>query len=160
MNRPSAADALREAVQAATPRLLALTEAEAGARPARGGWSRKELLGHLIDSASNNHQRFVRARFQDELVFPGYEQDEWVAAQRCGERPWRELVELWCSFNLHLAHVMETTPEGERLRPRARHNLHRIAWRKLPESEPATLEYFMHDYVGHLRHHLRQAGVD
>ena len=72
---------LRERVERAAQLLRSVSEAEAARQPAPGKWSKKEILGHLVDSASNNHQRFVRARFQDELVFPGYEQDDWVAAE-------------------------------------------------------------------------------
>ena len=110
----------------------------------------------MIDSASNNHQRFVRAQFTDHLVFPGYEQESWVRAQGYKEESWPLLVELWRSFNLHLAHVMQNSPEAARLASRDRHNLDQIGWVKVGEGEPATLEYLMRDYVGHLKNHLRQ----
>jgi len=150
------ADRLRRALDAAVPRLLAIADAAAARRPAPGKWSPKEVIGHLVDSASNNHQRFVRARFGPDLVFPGYAQDEWVAAQRYAEAPWRELVELWRAFNLHMARVIETTPPDVADRPRARHNLHEIGWNKVAATEPATLAGLMADYVAHLEHHLRQ----
>jgi hypothetical protein len=152
----SVEERLREVVEAATPRLLALPEPEAARAPAAGKWSPKQVLGHLVDSASNNHQRFVRAQSTDDLVFPGYRQEEWVAAQRYQDAPWGELVALWRLFNLHLARVMEAAPLAVRQRPRRRHNLHELAWRPVPESEATTLEYFMRDYVGHLEHHLAQ----
>jgi hypothetical protein len=147
---------LREAIGSVTPRLLALSEAEASRRPAPGKWSPKQVIGHLIDSASNNHQRFVRAGFTEDLVFPGYQQEAWVEAQRYGSAPWAELVGLWSNFNLHLARVIEATPVEVRQRPRARHNLHELAWKAVPQNEPATLEYFMRDYVDHLEHHIAQ----
>lgn len=136
--------------------LLAISEADSARRPARGKWSAKEIVGHLIDSASNNHQRFVRALFQDDLVFAGYDQDAWVSAQRYQEAPWPALVELWRAYNRHLARVMAATPEATRLRPHRRHTFDQIAWQTVPEDEPATLDYFMRDYVAHLRHHLGQ----
>jgi hypothetical protein len=148
--------ALREVVDAAAPRLLSLSEAESSRRRGPDKWSPKEVLGHLIDSASNNHQRFVRAQFTEDLVFPGYAQEAWVAAQRYATAPWPELVELWRLFNLHLARVVEAVPAPVRQQPRARHNLHEIAWKTVPQDQPATLEYFMRDYVGHLRHHIAQ----
>jgi hypothetical protein len=123
---------------------------------APGKWSPKEIIGHLIDSAANNHQRFVRAQFTDELVFPGYEQVEWVSTQRYRDRPWSDLVSLWRQYNLHLAHVMSSVPVEIRKKPRTKHNLHQLAWKAVPQSEPVTLEYFMRDYVGHLRNHLDQ----
>lgn len=137
-------------------RLLAISEEDSMHRPAPGKWSAKEIVGHLIDSASNNHQRFVRAQFQDDLIFPGYDQDAWVVAQGYQEASWPDLVALWRTFNLHLAHVMASVSEEARTRMRTRHNLHQIAWQTVPEDQPTTLDYFMRDYVGHLRHHLLQ----
>lgn len=147
---------LRDLVERSAPLLRALDDAATAARPAPAKWSPREIIGHLIDSASNNHQRFVRARFRDDLVFDGYAQDEWVAAQRYQDADWPELVALWRSFNLHLARVMEAVPDHIRFREHTRHNLDRIAWVPVPADRPATLDYFMCDYVGHLKHHLRQ----
>jgi len=150
-------DELRRTVETARVRLQSIPDAQSAARPAPGKWSRKEIIGHLIDSAANNHQRFVRASFQDALVFPGYDQDEWVRAQRYQDARWARLIDLWATYNLHVAHVMESIPAQVRERPRTRHNLHEIAWRTVPESQPTTLDAFMRDYVGHLKHHIDQA---
>ena len=143
-------------VEHAAPRLLALDDAANTRRPAPGKWSPREIVGHLVDSASNNHQRFVRAQLQDDLIFPGYAQDDWVAAQRYEDASWRELVELWAAFNRHLGRVMTVMPDDVRLRPRPGHNLHEIAFRAVQQDQPATLDYFMRDYVEHLEHHLHQ----
>ena len=146
----------RRTIEEAAERLLLISEEESEAPKAEGKWSAKEIIGHLIDSASNNHQRFVRAQFQDDLVFPGYEQEAWIQAQQYNRQSWPLLVQLWKSFNLHLAHVMEHAPEQARRMPRAKHNLHQIAWQTVGAEEPTTLEYFMRDYIGHLKNHLRQ----
>jgi hypothetical protein len=114
------------------------------------------VVGHLIDSASNNHQRFVRASLQDDLVFSGYAQNKWVEGQRYPEAAWADLITLWAAFNRHLAHVMAATPEAVRVRVHERHNLNEIAFRPPETKAQATLEYFMADYVDHLEHHLRQ----
>jgi DinB superfamily len=158
MSTLAVAERLRTSVARAARKLGALSESEAARPRAPGKWSPKEVLGHLVDSASNNHQRFVRAHFQEDLVFPGYEQDDWVAVERWQQRPWLETLELWRLFNLHLAHVIESTPAELAQRVHTRHNLHLRAWRSIAESEPATLEWFMEDYVLHLEHHLVQAG--
>jgi hypothetical protein len=150
--QPYVADLLAT-VADARPR-LALPDAATRVRP--GKWSPRELLGYLIDSAANNHQRFVRARFQSDLVFAGYDQDDWVSAQRYQESPWPELVELWSAYNAHLARVMAGVPDEVRLHPHRHHNLDALAWRPVPAGTPATLDYFMADYVGHCRHHLEQ----
>ena len=147
---------LLNTIDAAVPRLSALDAERNAARPAAGKWSPREIIGHLIDSASNNHQRFVRARFQQDLVFPGYAQDEWVAAQRYQDAEWSELLTLWAAFNRHIARVMATTPADVRTKTHTRHNLHERGFRPVRADEPATLDFFMEDYVLHLQHHLRQ----
>jgi 8-oxo-dGTP pyrophosphatase MutT (NUDIX family) len=147
---------LRAVVDAAERALAAVSDADSARRPAPGTWSPREVVGHLVDSAANNHVRFVRAQTQADLVFPGYAQDAWVEAQGYATAPWRELVTLWALYNRHLARVMARVPEAVRERPHARHNLDEIAWRPVPAHEPATLDYFMADYVGHLEHHLRR----
>ncbi len=156
MTMQTSSDALEAAIERGTRALLSVSEADSARRAAPGKWSPREVLGHLIDSASNNHQRFVRAQFQGDLVFPGYEQDAWVSVQRYQEAPWAELVALWRALNLHLARVMAATPEPVRTRAHTRHNLDAIAWQTVAPGAPVTLEFFMGDYVGHLRHHLRQ----
>jgi hypothetical protein len=133
-----------------------MSEAKSRRPRAPGKWTPREILGHLIDSASNNHQRFVRARFQEDLVFPGYAQEEWVRGQKYAEARWRDLVELWRLYNLHLARVMDATPRTLRERATTRHNFHRILMREVPEGAPARLEDLMRDYVAHLEHHIGQ----
>jgi hypothetical protein len=92
------ADALRSEIDANYQRLRALTEAEVSASRADGKWSRKEILGHLIDSAANNHQRFVRAQMVAAFEWPGYEQNEWVRVHGYGDRAWTELLGLWLAL--------------------------------------------------------------
>lgn len=152
----SASDRLIASVERAVPRLRQLSDDDAAQPPAPGKWSPKEVLGHLIDSASNNHGRFVRAQFSDDLVFTGYEQEKWVAAQRYADAPWDDLIALWRGFNLHIARVMANAPYDVRRAPRAKHNLDQVAWKSVPPDQPATLEYFMNDYIDHLEHHLGQ----
>lgn len=147
---------LRRTVEDAAIKLGSIPVEAALLRPAPGKWSPKEIIGHLIDSAGNNHPRFVRAQLQEDLIFPGYEQNDWVQVQEYQSASWPDLVALWKAYNLHIAHVMATASPHERSRMRARHNLHEIAWRTVDQSHPTTLEYFMRDYVGHLKHHLGQ----
>lgn len=146
----------RRTIEAAAGRLLSMSEKESEAASAEGKWSPKEVVGHLIDSAANNHQRFVRAQFKDDLVFPGYEQNEWVRAQRYNQQAWPLLVGLWKAYNLHLLHVMASVPEEILKAERAEHNLDKIGWQTVSTDEPTTLEYLMRDYIGHLKNHLKQ----
>jgi hypothetical protein len=147
---------LETTVDDAAAWLLDLPESTVTWRPTPTAWSIKEIIGHLIDSAANNHGRFVRAASQADLVFPGYAQDEWVRVQRYATAPWSEIVSLWRAYNRHLARVMAAVPADVRYREQVRHNLHEISWRPFPSDEPATLDQLMHDYVLHLAHHLAQ----
>ncbi len=116
-------------------------------RPNPGDWSVKEIIGHLVDSVSNNHQRFVRLQVADGLTFPDYSQDNdaWVSIQRYQEVPWDDLIDLWRYFNLHLARVIRTVDEGciDHL------------W-IVDEDTSITLGELMIDYLRHLKGHLRQ----
>ena len=136
---------LQQIIKQSEDRLLRFTEAESQLRPAALKWSRKEVLGHLIDSASNNHQRFVRSRLQGELVFPGYAQESWNRVQQYQSETWENLVQLWTSYNRHLAHVMTAIPESA---GQKRCNI--------GDGEPVTLEFLVTDYVSHLEGHLSQ----
>ena len=153
---PPCARRLVDAIHRGAPALLDLDDAATTIRPAPGKWSPREIIGHLVDSASNNHQRFVRMRDRDDLVVEGYEQDAWVSAQHHQDAPWAELVLLWMTYNRHLARVMAATPAADRDRVRRTHNLHLRAYRPVAADRAVTLDYFMCDYVDHLEHHLRQ----
>ncbi len=132
-------------VETAYERLSEIAEAETDAPLAPGKWSRKEVLGHLIDSAANNHHRFVKAQFTDDLLITRYAQQSWVKCQDYRSRPWSELLLLWRSYNLHLLHVASRIP-AERLDTVCRYE----------EGEGVTLRFLVTDYVTHLKHHLKQ----
>ncbi|HYY43071.1 MAG TPA: DinB family protein [Pyrinomonadaceae bacterium] len=146
----------RQTIETSAARLNAMDEAQVQEPRGEDKWTAKQIIGHLIDSAANNHQRFVLAQLKDDLAFPGYQQSDWVRVQHYDEADWRALVQLWQSYNLHLLHVMAHTPPTKLQTPCTQHTLDRIAWQVVSRSEPVTLEYLMRDYIGHMQHHLRQ----
>jgi hypothetical protein len=117
----------------------------ASAKPDPQKWSAKEIIGHLIDSAANNHQRFVRAQYENSNTLISYEQTEWVKIEKHNERSWKELLSFWQSYNLHLAHLISKMP---------------LQYLNLPFSigsnKPVTLGYIIVDYLGHMQHHIEQ----
>jgi hypothetical protein len=126
-------------------RLRQIKDAEASVRPAPGKWSKKEILGHLIDSAANNHQRFVRLQLTSRLDLPGYDGDEWVRVQRYQDRSWSQIIDLWQMYNTQLAEVIGQV-DSKALRN---------VWHA-PDGKDLDLEFLIRDYVVHMRHHLDQ----
>jgi hypothetical protein len=138
-------DALLEAVANGHRELLTITEERGGEKRPQRGWTRKQELGHLIDSASNNHIRFVRASLEGELDGPSYDQNGWVDLHDHGEQRWQALVEFWRAYNLLLARVVARIPE-DRLDAKC----------IIGGAAPVTLGFVITDYVRHLRHHIDQ----
>jgi hypothetical protein len=144
-----AAQLLRATIDAYRPRLDAINDAAAADKPLAEKWSRKEILGHLVDSAANNHQRFVRLQDAAQDVKLTYEQAFWVNTQRYADEDWRELVAFWHAYNRHLARVVAA------IAPAALENLCEMGY-----AERKPLRYVVEDYIRHLRHHLEQIVSD
>jgi len=136
---------LERLIASVPARLVDISDADAAARPAEGRWSQKEILGHLIDSAGNNHQRFVRVQFAPSLEFPNYQQEAWVAAQSYATERWPDIVNLWLLYNRHLVHIVRQIPPEAMSRPCT-----------IGENAPIPLSAVVDGYVDHLEHHLEQ----
>ena len=149
-------NSFRQTIELGAARLLEIPEEQSAIPRSEDKWSPKEIIGHLIDSASNNHQRFVRAQFTDELIFAGYEQEGWVRVQNYQGESWPELVQLWKLYNQHILHLVSHIPEETRTKLRSKHNLHQIASDAISENEPVTLDFFIRDYLDHMKKHLGQ----
>lgn len=139
------ANDLATVVEEAASVLRRVSDEEAGRPVLDGGWSRKQVVGHLIDSASNNHQRFVRAALDGSVEFPAYDQNGWVRVGASQAAPWPMLLDAWSAMNRLLSHVLAHLPEGAA-----------GASCRIGESEPIPLDALVRDYVAHMRHHLEQ----
>lgn len=122
------------------------SETEWAAKPDPARWSKKEIIGHLIDSAQNNLRRFVVTQYaaNQNIV---YDQNQWVALQHYQATPTADLLDLWRLLNFQIARVIEDMPL-ERL------TLTCDTGKNEPELHP--LHWLIEDYLGHTQHHLRQ----
>ena len=132
-------------LQGIPSKLKQFSEEHASEKPRPEKWSKKEILGHLIDSAANNHQRFVRMQIDNKLHLPQYQQNEWVNIQAYHEKSWDDIIVLWQNYNTHLLHVMKHVDHSK---------LNNTAI--FPDYGELTLHFLMDDYVRHMEHHLKQ----
>lgn len=139
------ANDLRQKVISALSLLQKISEEKADAKPIPEKWSYKEIIGHLLDSAANNHQRFVRMQQVSDLGKFGYDQNHWVLSQNYQARKWEDLLQFWSAYNLHLAHVIENIKEDC-----LNHQC------DIGYETPKTLAFIATDYVKHLEHHVNQ----
>src|SRR5271154_2252134 len=139
---------LTKVVESAEGKLRKVSEADSAKPALKGGWSRKQVIGHLIDSASSNHQRFVRAALQPSLEFPGYDQEGNIRVQAVEQADWFLLLPLWAAYNRYLAHVIAHLPDSKLDTPC-----------RIGSGEPVTLRFLATDYLTHLVHHLGQIDV-
>ena len=140
---------LQYALIAVPGRLAAMSLARTAARLTPESWSAKQELGHLIDSAANNHQRIVRAQLEYNLALPGYDGDRWVELHGYQNREWPDLIALWRAGNSQLLAAAESAPAA--------------AWShslSISGSESVTLAFVLDDYVDHMANHLRHIGVE
>lgn len=135
-------EVLKGTLDTELPRLRAISEHDAGVKPG-AAWSRKEELGHLIDSASNNHLRFVKAALEPEFHGPSYDQKGSVAIHGYQESSWYDLVEFWRQYNTLLTRVIARIPDGK---------LNTLC--RIGDGSPVTLQFVIEDYVAHMHHHL------
>src|SRR6185436_2284827 len=126
------------------PKLKAFSEEVFSHKPAPAKWSKKEIIGHLTDSAANNIQRFVRMQYEC-VPFVIYAQNEWVSLQDYQNKKSNEVIQLWELLNRHIIHILKNVPEK---------NFSLLC--KTNEPEPVTLLWLAEDYVVHHEHHLKQ----
>jgi hypothetical protein len=140
------ADDLLNTIATASTNFKAISETEWSKKEREGKWNRKEVLGHLIDSAANNHLRFVRAQLvEKEYISFSYEQEFFVNSQHYAERHTADLIDLWVSYNKHLAAVIRNVDPTKL-------TISCI----IGNNAPVPLSFIISDYMAHLKHHLGQ----
>ena len=102
MEAMEAIDKLKEIAAKAPALLTAISPDEAAKHPVPGKWSKKQELGHLVDSACNNHQRIVRAQLEKEPSLPGYDGDRWVTPHNYRAMECNEIIECWRTMSQQL----------------------------------------------------------
>ena len=140
---------LRQLLDHLPGRLRALPADKTTHKPAPNTWSPKEELGHLLDSAANNHQRLVSTQLEEKPAMPSYDGDAWVALHRYQHRDWETLIGLWVALNRQLLAAAEAAKDS--------------AWSRtctIADSAPLTLQFVFDDYVDHMLQHLRHIGVE
>jgi DinB superfamily len=125
--------------------LLALPPALADVPWREGGWTRKQIVGHLLDSAANNRQRFVRGATDGEYAGPGYAQEAWVDVHGYASQPWETLMRWWTTEHEILMAVVDHIPH-DRL----------DASCVVGDDSPVKLQFLIEDYIRHQRWHLAQ----
>jgi hypothetical protein len=135
---------LKKTIAEEGPKLRAIPATTAATRPGTGeGWSRKQELGHLIDSATNNRVRFIVAALDRNYMGPTYDGRGWVEIGGYADTLWVDLVDLWTHLNEALARALERIP-NDRLSTQC----------KIGEGGPVSLRFLIEDYVLHMQHHL------
>lgn len=122
---------------------MKLDEGVFSIKPGTGKWSSKEIIGHLIDSAANNHQRFVRVQFEDNPAI-SYNQDNWNKYNFYQQISGTQIISFWAAYNRQLVELIRRIPTE---------SLHRKCQ---VGDESFTLEFLIQDYVVHMEHHLGQ----
>ena len=141
-------DRLQEHINIVPSKFLKYSGDELRRKPSPSKWSKKELLGHLIDSAANNHHRFIKIQFMPQPFFvEGYAQNDWVRIQNYNEKDTEQLVNLWKVYNEHILFIMQNTP-GKDLQIKIN--------AEDPFENADTLFFLMKDYVDHMDHHFKQ----
>lgn len=140
----TAVERLEQILESVPQQLRAIPENDFTNIPAPGKWSKKQIVGHLIDSATNNHHRFVRAQFEDQPMIL-YPQNEWNRAGYYQDMDAALVITFWETYNRFLLELINKFPADMLARTCS-----------LEDGSQRDLAWLFEDYVRHLEHHLRQ----
>ena len=146
---------LLEVITIAKTQLLAIDETVFEEKPANK-WSKKEILGHLIDSCFNNYSRFVKATEQDNSKYSGYAQSELVIKNQYQKRKSNEIINTWFALNQQVCFLIENISDEMLQRKTIPSYISESDAKQLSEEGKDILSYLIWDYIDHLEHHLSQ----
>ena len=147
---------LKEILKSGYGHMLSIAESTWTQKPSPDKWSKKEILGHLLDSAHNNHRRFVLASLQDNLIFDGYDQGKWVLVNDYQSWDTLLLLNCWNQANLNIAEIINNSDNTIITRDHIDHNFDKICMNRIRADQSTSLNYLIWDYIFHLEHHLSQ----
>ncbi len=138
---------LNSIVQDFSGRMMNIPETDFSSKPTPGKWSRKEVVGHLIDSGQNNLRRFICGQYETPAPKIVYDQDFWVEANAYQHYKQEDIIALWKLTNAQISSVLTNMkPENSKKTVRSSKD----------SDEEKTLEWVASDYVKHMKHHLNQ----
>lgn len=146
---------LLKVITIAKVQLLKIDEATFGYKPTNK-WSKKEILGHLIDSCLNNYARFVKSTEQERLIYAGYSQEGLVAKNQYQKRTGQELINTWFVLNQHTCFLIENISDEMLMRKTIMENTSETDIKHFAAEGKDTLSYLIWDYIAHMEHHLTQ----
>ena len=138
---------LRQLINLYSAKFDTFTEEEFADKPRADKWSKKEIVGHLIDSAQNNLRRFIVGQYDVTPPKIVYDQDFWVESNQYQKAKKDDIISLWTLLNERIAEVLRSMPQS---------NYHRECNTGKEIADFHSLEWLAADYVKHLKHHLNQ----
>ncbi|MFZ6010273.1 MAG: DinB family protein [Bacteroidota bacterium] len=138
---------LRQIVESYSNKIGNITDVDFSAKPLPHKWSKKEVLGHLIDSAQNNLRRFICGQYEPAPPKIVYDQDFWVIANGYKEINKQDVITYWKLINFQICSVLRNMPAG---------NYAKVCDTGKTSTNLHSLQWLAEDYVKHLKHHLNQ----
>ena len=142
MNTKQTIERLKFLVEIIPQKLMTCSSEEFKIKKLKEKWSKQEILGHLIDSATNNHQRFIRMQYGDFKTI-SYDQNEWNKLQGYNDIDKDFIINFWTLYNKHIVHILEKIPQKD-------------LSNAVPDQNCESLEWYIDHYVEHQEHHLHQ----
>lgn len=128
-------------------KIQSLSEEDLSFKPSPEKWSKKEIIGHLIDSATNNHHRIVRGQYE-ELPKIAYDNQTWQSGNHYQDMSVEHLVTFWIAYNRYFLELIKLIPAEKLTRM--------VKTGEQGDNNLMNIEFLIKDYIDHMEHHLKQ----